>query len=250
MLLIHGTGANWRIWRPVLDSLALHHDVLAVSLPGCGGSPGLVVEPSVPALVEAVERELDAAGWDRAHLVGSSLGGWIAAELALRGRAASLTLVAPSGRWTDREWRALDRLTRSAMGGARLAARWADLIGRWAPLRTIALLPIALFGWRLTHDDVAYFLKAASASSTSVAATLDWISRHRAGAPSLADLDVATSILWGRADLQLPVRQCARWQADAPHVRARVLALSGHVPMIDAPRQTVAVVLETARRAR
>ena len=52
---------------------------------------------SVNALVDAVERDLDGAGFDTAHVVGSSLGGWIAFELATRGRARSVVALAPAG---------------------------------------------------------------------------------------------------------------------------------------------------------
>ena len=38
LLLIHGTGSHWRVWEPVLDTLAVRHDVIAVDLPGHGGS--------------------------------------------------------------------------------------------------------------------------------------------------------------------------------------------------------------------
>jgi pimeloyl-ACP methyl ester carboxylesterase len=54
---------------------------------------------SVNALVDAVERDLDAAGFDTAHVVGNSLGGWIAFDLATRGRARSVVALAPAGGW-------------------------------------------------------------------------------------------------------------------------------------------------------
>jgi pimeloyl-ACP methyl ester carboxylesterase len=84
----------------VLDRLERGHEVLAMSLPGYGESPPLEEEPTVPALVDAVERELDSAGWDTAHIVGNSMGGWITAELAARGRARSGVAIDPAGLWT------------------------------------------------------------------------------------------------------------------------------------------------------
>ena len=44
--------------------------------------------------------EMDALGWDTAHIVGNSLGGWVAFELERRGRARTLTGIAPAGGWT------------------------------------------------------------------------------------------------------------------------------------------------------
>ena len=43
---------------------------------------------------------MDALGWDTAHIVGNSLGGWVAFELERRGRARTLTGIAPAGGWS------------------------------------------------------------------------------------------------------------------------------------------------------
>ena len=59
----------------------------------------------MPALVDAVEEAMDAAGWDTAHLVGNSMGGWIAAELAARGRARTVVATSPAGLYTAKELR-------------------------------------------------------------------------------------------------------------------------------------------------
>ena len=76
LVLVHGTGHTWRGWKPMLPLLEPRFDVLAVDLPGFGYSPALPdgVAPTVEALADAVESELDAAGFDTAHLAGNSLG--------------------------------------------------------------------------------------------------------------------------------------------------------------------------------
>ena len=85
-MLIHGFSGTRLTWEPMLEALERSHDVLAVNLAGHVGGPGLAATSvSVNALVDAVERDLDAAGFDTAHVVGNSLGGWIALELASRG---------------------------------------------------------------------------------------------------------------------------------------------------------------------
>ena len=71
--------------------------MLALSLPGYGKSAPVAGEPTVTALVDAVEEAMDAAGWDTAHIVGNSMGGWIAAELAARGRARTMVGTSPAG---------------------------------------------------------------------------------------------------------------------------------------------------------
>ena len=70
--------------------------MLAVNLVGHWGGPpppaGL--EASIDVFVDGVEYEMDAVGWSLAHVVGTSLGGWVALELAKRGRARTCTAVA------------------------------------------------------------------------------------------------------------------------------------------------------------
>src|ERR1041385_5509328 len=92
MLLVHGFTDTWRAWTPVLAALEEHHEVLVPTLPGhLGGDPMPPGQPiSVGAVVDRLEELMDAAGMPRAHLVGSSLGGWLCLELALRGRGLSV----------------------------------------------------------------------------------------------------------------------------------------------------------------
>jgi pimeloyl-ACP methyl ester carboxylesterase len=106
LVLVHGIGHTWRGWKPMLPLLEPRFDVLAVDLPGFGHSPPLPpdgVAPTVEALADAVESELDAAGFDTAHLAGNSLGGWIALELARRRRARTVTAISPFGLGLPRE---------------------------------------------------------------------------------------------------------------------------------------------------
>ena len=104
MVLIHGFSGTPATWTPVLPALEQQHDVLALTLLGhrCGPEY-LVGSPATPAAIaDALERDMDAVGVDRAHLVGNSLGGWLALELAVRGRALSTTALAPAGGWAPR----------------------------------------------------------------------------------------------------------------------------------------------------
>src|ERR1700690_880446 len=94
LLLLHGIGAIWRAWSPVLPYLEAHHDVIVPTLHGHAGGPPLdsQVAPSVQVLV-------DGLGLPKVHIAGNSLGGWIGIELARRGRAQSLVLLSPAGAW-------------------------------------------------------------------------------------------------------------------------------------------------------
>src|SRR5437762_2782659 len=99
LVLVHGVTDTWRTWELVLDELERHHDVLAPTLAGHAGGPSLDGHPDIDGLCGGVERAMDDAGFDRAHLVGNSLGGYVALHLAARGRATSVVALAPAGGW-------------------------------------------------------------------------------------------------------------------------------------------------------
>jgi pimeloyl-ACP methyl ester carboxylesterase len=93
VVLIHGLQASGLVWAPVIDLIvAAGHEVLVPTLAGHRGGPQLAAgtDVSLAALADDVESQLDDAGIETAHLVGNSLGGWIALELARRGRGRCL----------------------------------------------------------------------------------------------------------------------------------------------------------------
>src|SRR4051812_21225754 len=104
LVLLHALGLSRASWDPVVPTLVEHFDVLAVDLPGFGDSPSLPggVEPSPGALAAAVAELLDDLGVEEPAVVGNSVGGWVALELAARQPVASMTLLGPAGLWPGR----------------------------------------------------------------------------------------------------------------------------------------------------
>lgn len=100
VLLLHGFTLSHHVWHRVVDALAPDYDTLALTMPGHWGGPRLRWRDlGVAGLADGIERELDALGWDTCHVVGNSLGGQVAFELAARGRAHSVAAVNPAGGW-------------------------------------------------------------------------------------------------------------------------------------------------------
>ena len=97
LLLLHGIGSTRDDFAALLPRLAEDFDVLSVDLPGHGESPVGEWPPTVATLTDAVEADLDARGLQRVHVLGNSLGGRIAIELAARGRTRSVVALSPSG---------------------------------------------------------------------------------------------------------------------------------------------------------
>lgn len=132
LVLLHGLFMTWRAWQPVLPGLERHHEVVALTLAGHrGGPPYPSARTGIGPIADAVEARLDELGWERSHLVGNSLGGWLALELAARGRASSVVAFSPAGTWTDRSsYHLLLRKLRLIAAVARLpgAARTSPLV--------------------------------------------------------------------------------------------------------------------------
>src|SRR3989338_3554051 len=104
LVLLHGIGMSSFAWSPVLDQLAKHRRVLAFDTAGFGKTPVLPagVKPTVPNLVRALLDTLDAMGiHEPVDVVGNSLGGWMALEVARQGRARSVVAISPAGLWKD-----------------------------------------------------------------------------------------------------------------------------------------------------
>jgi pyruvate dehydrogenase E2 component (dihydrolipoamide acetyltransferase) len=103
VLLIHGFGGDLDNWLFNADALAEVASVYTLDLPGHGQSTKSVTEPTVAGLAKAVSSFMDAVKIDSAHLVGHSLGGAIAIEIArlAKNRVKSLTLIDSAGLGPD-----------------------------------------------------------------------------------------------------------------------------------------------------
>lgn len=247
-MLIHPIGMSLNAWRPVLTALEAQHDVIALDLPGFGASPPFPrgTPSTIPALAGAVEDQLDAAGLSDAHLAGNSLGGWVALELARRGRGRTVVAFSPAGMlagWEIPYNRAVLRLHRA--GAERLASR-GDWLMRPAPVRAALCGWMMGRPWRLDPGDAAHAQRVL-AEAPGFHETLEWIVSHRA--EGLDEIRVPALIAWGRRDRLLFPRQGRRFAQAIPGAELRILPGLGHVPMSDDPALVARVIVGFTRRS-
>src|SRR4051812_463840 len=195
LVLIHGIGHTWRGWKPMLPLLERRFDVLAVDMPGFGHSDPLPpgVDSTPEALADAVEDEMGRAGFDRAHIAGNSLGGWVGLELARRGRAETVTAISPAGLQHGRECEWGVAILRAMRWLARNAPPPPFLLQ--SPVgRVIAAGPSYARGWRkdpeLLAEETRLFV-----TSEGFDATLPHT--MYAQPRGLTTLDTPVLILWG-----------------------------------------------------
>jgi pimeloyl-ACP methyl ester carboxylesterase len=253
LVLIHGFSGTGRMWAPVLDALERAHDVLAVNLAGhVGGAELPAGTPvSVDALVDAVERDLDDAGFETAHVVGNSLGGWIAFELASRGRARSVVALSPAGGWVagsraERRLRAL--FTCNYKLSKPLLPR-IDSLMRRPRLRRAMMWQVAAKGERIPPAVAAQMVRD-SVECPIYFELMDAILRD--GPPrAFAGISCPVLLAWGTRDRIIPSpRYSQRLRELLPAAEWTQLPGLGHIPMSDDPELVARTIIEFTARAR
>jgi pimeloyl-ACP methyl ester carboxylesterase len=244
VLALHGLGATKGSFLPTVVALSERFRVIAVDQLGFGDSDKPIgAAYDARFFATSAINLLDALEVDRAHLVGNSLGGRVALEVALRdpGRVGRVGLLAPSLAWRrGRPWVPLLRLTRPELGLVQLAPR--PLIE--AVVR--GLIPNADSGWTAAGVDEflrAYLTPTGRAAFYAAARHIYLEEPHgeKGFWTRLATLEPDALFVWGRQDRLVPLA-FARHVADVLP-RARHLELDcGHVPQIELPEQTHAAL--------
>jgi 3-oxoadipate enol-lactonase len=232
VLLLHAGIADSRMWEPQLEALrAAGHEPVAPDLPGFGEEP--LVAPAVDHVAFAAERL-----GERGAVVGCSFGGRIALELAgARPELVDrLVLVAPgltSTPWAE-ETQALfaeeeELLERGELEGAarQQAAMW---LGADAP------------------EDVRALTEAMTKRSYELQLPLDGQVSARWPEPPaetrLAEIDVPTLLVVGDGDRPELREGCARLARELPGARLQTVAGAGHLPSLEQPGATTALLLD------
>jgi pimeloyl-ACP methyl ester carboxylesterase len=99
LLLVHGTMGSRGVWAPIRERLARERRLILIDLPGMGESLAIAGAHVPRDWIGAIGEVLDAVGVMAPAVVGHSMGGWTALELAKAGRAASVLALAPAGMW-------------------------------------------------------------------------------------------------------------------------------------------------------
>lgn len=242
--MLHGLASSKECWALVAPLLASSARVICVDLPGHGASAPLDAATVTPTeLGHAVEGLMDELGVERAHLVGNSLGGWVALEIAADGRAASVTAFAPAGLWNPFARRGpiisfnhtLARMVRPAIPS----------VLRIAPLRW-ALVSSGVRRPRALSYEVALDAALAQANAVGFHAAYDGVINRWFDRASHIDPSVPVSIAFGDRDLILNPRQCQRRELAPAHARWLTLWRCGHAPMYDVPTVCRDVICHTA----
>ena len=245
LLLVHGIGSHWQVWKPVLPALEAEREVVAVDLPGFGDSPPLPgdVEPSPEALAGAVAGFLDDLGWETAHVAGNSLGGWIALELAKHGRTRSACALSPAGFWNRWERTYATLSLRNGRASADMLGDNVERLYASPRVRRAAMGQLVARGDRMPAGDAVAAMRNLAACPGWEATLAAMSQRHFTGGAAVRP---PATVAWGEKDHLLLPRQAERARAAMPAARHVTLFGCGHVPTWDDPDLVARTVLSAA----
>src|ERR1700674_269732 len=210
VLFLHG-AAGVPPWNVFFEKLAGRYDVLVPEHPGYSTAENAASIRSVADAAMYYLDFLDGLATGPVHLIGHSLGGWIAAELAVRNctQLQSLTLIAPAG----------IRVKGIPSGDNFL----------WSPEETAR---------NLFHDQAL--------AARCMAARLGWEPRwfNPALERWLHRIRVPAFVLWGANDKLLPSAYAKRWGERVPGVRVELIDACGHLPHVEKPEVSADKILK------
>ena len=253
VLLLHGLGCDHTTWRPVIDSLARTHTVIAPDLLGHGESDKPRADYSIGGYANGMRDLLTLLGIDRVTVVGHSLGGGVAMQFAYQfpERAERLVLVAPGGFGPEvtpairvittpgfqqvMGVLALPGLLRATAGSLRLLA--ATRVPQLRDLAEVADI------YESFADP-----RARAAIRHVVRAVVDW----KGQVITMADRAYLTEempmcVVWGAQDQVIPVQHAHHAGVLAPKARVEVIPNAGHFPHKDHPERFVRIVRDFVR---
>jgi len=222
VLLVHGFGGDLNTWMFTQPALAEGRRVIAMDLPGHGGSAKEVGRGDSEELADAVEGTLAALGIERAHLVGHSMGGAIAAVLASRrpDLVATLSMIGSAGLGPEINGPFI-------VGFVRVARRREAVENLNLLVHDPALIS------RVMVEEVLRYkrLDGVTAALTKIAEA--WFAGGRQLLDlrgQVAELKMPVQLIWGREDRIIPVGHA---EALASRFPVHIVDQAGHLPHME-----------------
>lgn len=247
VVLVHGIGHHSPAWGEVPDLLhAKGYDVTVVDLPGHGRSPA----PERPdgytmrSCAEQLERLFRSLDLDRPHVVGNSLGGIMALELAARGSVRSALALSPAGFYPPHHLLVVGLNLFVMRLGSHLPERFHRWLNRSVARRRLVLRALYVHPEKIAPDvavaDTMNMRRSKGFWPHFVLAAFLRFTKH---------VVVPTTVAWGDQDRLLMPSQAGVACRRLPEAQHVALPETGHCPQIDQPELVVSVAEATFSRA-
>lgn len=238
LLFVHGLSGSWQNWVENIPHFARSHRVLAPDLPGFGGSPMPPWEISIEAYGRMLHSFCEALGVDECVLAGNSMGGFIAAEAAIRdpGRFEKLVLVSAAGISTAQmRKKPADAVARVAAATAPIGLRWQQRSLLRPGLRRLAFRQIVHEPLKLRREllwEQFHHGAAKPGFLPAIQGLVGYDILHRLG-----DVEIPTLIVWGREDRVVPSGDALGYGQRLRNARTVIFADTGHLPQLERPER-------------
>jgi pimeloyl-ACP methyl ester carboxylesterase len=237
LLFVHGLGGSWQNWLENVPYFARAHRVVALDLPGFGSSPMPPWQISIPAYGRFLRDFCERLGIDRCSLVGNSMGGFIASEVAITEpeRVDDLTLVSAAGiTWARARREPAEMLARMGRAATPLLMRFEMSAIKRARFRRrffggVFHDPNALRR-ELLWENVVPALESPGAFD-AMRTLVGYDIRDR-----LEEIGVPTLIVWGRNDHVVPIPAAFSYKTRiGDNAELIIFDECGHLPQIEHP---------------
>jgi pimeloyl-ACP methyl ester carboxylesterase len=224
-LFLHG-AAGLQGWLPFFEALSGKHEVVATEHPGFGLSHAQAWADSIARLADFYVAFLQKSEFGRVHLIGSSLGGWLAGEIAVRDQSLlrSLTVLSPAGILSDEiplpdmlSW-SYPELMRNVFADPKIAEQ-------------VLAQPLSPAQEEFrAHNRVA----------------VQRLGKHGFSNPELSGqlsaLSIPTAIIWGDTDRITPTGYAPLWKHAMPDAKLHIIPSCGHLPHVERLPAVIAIL--------
>ncbi len=242
IVFVHGLSGCWPNWLEQIGQFAPTRRVIALDLPGFGHSPGQAGDLTMAGYARLLDTLLSQLGFARATLVGNSMGGLIAAELAASqpSRVERLVLVSPAGlstyrnRLTTTALPAIRRLEQLLALGASWTAQHSDRLATRPRVRELLLRGVVAHPSRLPGPLAAEQIRGAGTEGflEGLEEIVEFDLR-----PRLPLISCPALIVWGSKDRLITVRDAAKFAELIPGAKKMVYQDTGHMAMLERPAE-------------
>jgi pimeloyl-ACP methyl ester carboxylesterase len=234
LLYLHSAGGE-TMWFPFHEMLAQHFEVFAPAHPGFDSSEGLEKIDTIEDLAFHYLDLLDHMGWDKVRVMGTSLGAWLAAEIATRwsNRLEKMVLVDAAGLSVDgAPYGPLWELAREPE-----KLREIIFADPQSPLAQMMIMPPE----QMPESLLLLQFKAAEASAR--VAWKPYLHNPKLRG-RLGRIKVPTLVVWGEQDRLIPIAHARAWAAGIAGARLVTLPNCGHLPIFEATADLVSHAVE------
>jgi pimeloyl-ACP methyl ester carboxylesterase len=229
VILLHGLGANARIWRNNMAVLAEHYHVYTLDQIGFGHSDKPFLDYKIQSFVEFLQGFVESQSIKKAALVGNSLGGWIAADFTVQHPDLVSRLVLVNSAGLPFGEQPVSNLNPSSLAGTRKVLE-ASFYNKQAVTDELVR---EVFTNHLRDND-GYTIQRIVAG----------VSEDQFEDAKLGYIHVPTLIIWGRNDELIPLAKGEQFRQSISGSKMAVIDQCGHLPEVEKPAEFNQVLME------